>query len=192
MLKSKDSKQVNTVTEEEVSEIIALCEKYRDELTQYCRSFFGCEHAYAQDCVQNVYVALYESLRKGINIGDYKAWLYTVTRNYANKTLKDRIKRNEYIFESEQHKDDVINNALFYNPDYLNLMVTDDVIDERAEKIIADLTDDERRLFELHYSENISLKQIAEMLGISYTAVRKRHQTLRRKIEKAVKEYDTP
>lgn len=76
---------------DDIESVMAECEKYREQLTQYCLRYFGYEREYAEDCVQDAYVALYENLRKGIIIKNYKSWLYSVTLNYKNKTLKEKL-----------------------------------------------------------------------------------------------------
>ena len=44
------------------------CEQYRKDLIRYCHQFFEYEYEYAEDCVQEAYVALLESLNNGIEI----------------------------------------------------------------------------------------------------------------------------
>ena len=69
-------------------------------------------------------------------------------------------------------------------------MVSDETIEERAIHIISRLKPDEKKLFELYYWEHKKLKEIAEILGIAYDTVRKRHEKLKKKIIKMIKEYE--
>ncbi|MBS7360115.1 MAG: sigma-70 family RNA polymerase sigma factor, partial [Oscillospiraceae bacterium] len=119
-----DSEQKNNaLTQESIDAIMVDCEQYRKQLIEYCLQYFECEYEHAEDCVQNAYVALYESLKKGIKIHNCKSWLYSVTLNYKNKVIKDKITRNEYEFTDNEEKDNTINNAISYNPDYIDSMV---------------------------------------------------------------------
>ncbi len=186
-----DSKQKNNaLPQESIDAIMADCEQYRTQLIKYCLQYFECEYEHAEDCVQDAFVALYENLKKGIEIHNYKSWLYSVTLNYKNKVIKDKITRNEYEFTYNEEKDTTINNAISYNPDYVDSMVSDETIEERAIHIISKLKPDEKKLFKLYYWEHKKLKEIAEVLGITYDTVRKRHEKLKKKIIKMIKEYE--
>lgn len=169
--------------------VMADCEQYRNQLVKYCLEYFECEYEYAEDCVQDAFVALYENLKKGVVIHNHKAWLYAVTLNYKNKSIKDKIKRNEYEFTDSEEKEAVINSAISYNPDYLDTTVSDEAIEERALHIISRLNHDEKKLYKLYYWEHKKLKEIAEILGVSYDTVRKRHEKLKKKLTKMIKEY---
>lgn len=180
----------NALTQESIDAIMANCEQYRNQLIKYCLQYFECEYEYAEDCVQDAFVALYENLKKGIEIHNYKSWLYSVTLNYKNKVIKDKITRNEYEFTDNEEKDTTINNAISYNPDYVDSMVSDETIEERAIHIISKLKPDEKKLFKLYYWEHKKLKEIADILGITYDTVRKRHEKLKKKIMKMIKAYE--
>ena len=190
MTKLDSEQKNNALTQENIDAIMADCEQYRKQLINYCLQYFECEYEHAEDCVQDAFVALYENLKKGIEIHNYKSWLYSVTLNYKNKAIKDKIKRNEYEFTDNEEKDTTINNAISYNPDYVDSMVSDETIEERAIHIISKLKPDEKKLFKLYYWEHEKLKEIAEVLGITYDTVRKRHEKLKKKIIKMIKEYE--
>lgn len=185
------SKETNIVlTDEEINTILKSCEQYRARLIQYCLQYFGCEYEYAEDCVQDAYVAMVENLKNGIEIRNHKAWLYTVVLNHKNKALKDKIKRNEYEFVNNEEKDAALNNTLTYEPDYLEAAVSDKTIEERAMKIISSLNEDEKKLYFAYYTEGKKLKEISDVLGVSQAAIRKRHTALKRKIHKMIKEIE--
>jgi RNA polymerase sigma factor (sigma-70 family) len=104
--------------------------------------------------------------------------------------VKDKIKRNEYNFTDNEEKDKVIENALSYEPDYVESMISDETIDERAMIILSSLNDNEKALYLAHYIDKKNLKEIADDIGISHTAVRQRHVELKKKIVKKIKEYE--
>ncbi len=175
---------------EELDAIFENCEQYRNQLIQYCLQYFGYEYEYAEDCVQDAYVALVENLNRGIEIHSYKAWLYAVVLNTKNKVIKDKIKRNEYEFKSNKEKDDAISSSAIYEPDYLDEIISDELIEQQAFRIISKLDDDEKKLYISYYMKEKRLKEIADELGISHPAVRKRHTALKKKIHRLIKEYE--
>lgn len=182
----------STITAESMSiqDIMEECEQYRNELIRYSSYFFEYEHEYAEDCVQEAYLALYENLSKGIEITNYKAWLIKVVLNQKNKILKHKINRKEFDFAETEVKEQFINNTLIYEPDYIEDMVTDETIEERMMIILSSLNKEEQYLYFSHYRDKKNLKIIAQELGISHAAVRQRHRALKKKILQKIKQYE--
>ena len=175
---------------EKIKKEIKKCEKYREELISYCYSYFDFSYHDAEDCVQEAYTALYESLLRGIEIRNCKAWLFKVALNYKAKAVNETAKRRQQEFSDNEEKDLVLNNALFYNPDLIENMVSDETIEERAMLILSKLNEKEQYLYFAYYSDKKNLKEISEEMGISHAAVRQRIVGLRRKIIKYIKEYE--
>lgn len=173
-----------------IQKVINDCEKYRSRLIGYCRQYFACEPEDAEDCVQDAYTALLEALQNGTEIQNPYAWLYKVTMNCKNKTLRDKIRRNELDFADNEEKERAMEQAAIHTPDLLDLAVTDETIEQRAVKILAALNEKERALYTAYYVEKKNLKEIGQMLGISHAAARKRHSELKKKITRMVKEFE--
>lgn len=174
----------------EIDQIMQECEAYRERLIKHCKLHFGLDDENACDCVQEAYMALYESLLKGIQINNYRAWLYQVTMNQKNKVLRDKIRRNEHDFITTQDKDEVLENSLVYNPDYIENMVTEEMIEQRALKIIASLNEEEKDLYTARYWKKQTFKEIAHERGLKSSTVTKRHSRLKDKILKLIKSYE--
>lgn len=183
-------KSKRTDAQMSIDKIMEECEQYRKDLIRYCSQFFEYEYEYAEDCVQDAYIALYDSLSQGIEINNYKGWLYKVVLNYKNKVLKDKIKRNELDFSDNEEKDQTLNNVLSYEPNFVENMITDETIEERMLIILSSLNKNEQYLYFAHYHDKRNLKVIAQEMGISHTAVRQRHVELAKKIRKMIKEYE--
>lgn len=175
---------------DKIDAIMEECEQYRKDLIRYCSQFFEYEYHYAEDCVQDAYIALYDNLSQGIEISNYKSWLYKVVLNYKNKAIKDKIQRNEQDFLDNEEKDQVLNNTLSYEPDFVENMITEETIEERMLIILSSLNKNEQYLYFSHYHDKKNLKIIAQEMGISHTAVRQRHVELTKKIKKMIKEYE--
>lgn len=173
-----------------IDEIMEDCEAYREKLIRYCSRYFGFEYEYAKDCVQDAYVALLENLNNGVEIKNYQAWLYSVVFNYKNKTIKDKIKRNEFEFGNNEEKDEVLNNSKSFNPDYADKMITDEMIEERALHIISQLDSDEKELYISYYWKHKKLKDIAVDLNVTYDTIRKRHEKLKKKLNEKIKDFE--
>lgn len=189
MIKLKQ-KSKSSYTSMFIEETMMYCEKYREQLIQYCSQYFDYEYEHAEDCVQDAYVALFENLNNGVEIKKYKSWLYAVVLNYKNKTIKDRIKRNEFDFVNNEEKDEVIENSKSYNPDYTDQMTTDKMIEEQALHIISQLNSDEKELYIEYYWKHKKLKDIADELNVPYDTIRKRHGKLKKKLNIKIKDFE--
>lgn len=189
MIKFKP-KSKNTDASMSVEEIMNYCEQYREQLIQYCSQYFDYEYEYAEDCVQDAYVALLENLNNGLEIKNYKSWLYAVVLNYKNKAIKDKIKRNAFDFVDSEEKDEVIENSKSYNPDYTDQMTTDKMIEEQALHIISQLDPDEKELYISYYWKHKKLKDIATELNVTHDTIRKRHGKLKKKLNKKIKDFE--
>ena len=189
MSKTELKDNLVSVDKNNINKIMEDCEIYREKLIQHCQLHFQLGYEDACDCVQDTYVALYENLLRGIKISNYRAWLYQVTMNY-NKIIRDKLKRNEYDFLNNEDKDKAIENNLYYNPDYVDNMVTDETIEKRAVKIVSSLNKDEQNLYIAHYWKQQSFVEISKSLGLDSSTVGKRHAKLKKKILKMIKNYE--
>jgi len=178
------------VDKNNINKTMEDCEIYREKLIQHCQLHFQLSYEDACDCVQDTYIALYENLLRGIEISNYRAWLYQVTMNYNNKIIRDKLKRNEYDFLNNEDKDAVLENNLYYNPDYVDNMIKDETIEKRALKIVSSLNKDERNLYIARYWKQQSFVEISKSLGLDSSTVGKRHAKLKKKILKLIKDYE--
>lgn len=190
MNKTKLKDYVVPVDKNNINKIMEDCEIFREKLIQHCQLHFQLNYEDACDCVQDTYIALYENLLRGIEISNYRAWLYQVTINYNNKIIRDKLKRNEYDFFNNEDKDATIENKLYYNPDYVDNMVTEETIEKRAIKIVSSLNKDEQNLYIARYWKKQSFVEISKSLGLDSSTVGKRHAKLKKKILKMIKDYE--
>ena len=189
-MKTLKTKYKSSDTFISIEETMNHCEQYRKQLVFYCYQYFDCEYETAEDCVQDAYVALLENLKNGIEISDYKAWLYSVVINYKNQIIKDKTERNEHNFEDNKTKDNTIERTYSYNPDYVNRLITDIMIEEQALRIISQLSQADKELYILYYWEHKKLKDIAVILNVKYSTIRKRHELLKKKVYKKIIELE--
>lgn len=182
--------QAKSYTEQEIDDIINDCEQYRKTLIGLCRRFFGYEYEYAEDCVQNAYVALIENLQNGKEINNYYAWLYKVTMNYKNRALREVIARRENEFHEDESKKITIDNCCSYEVNYADNMISDDEINQTAVTILAALTESEKDLYFYYYIRKEDYNIIAGKLGGSYSAVKQKHYMLKKKLFKLIKELE--
>lgn len=170
---------------EQIYNIIRQCNMHRQKVLGVCMRYFGFSIDDAEDCVQEAYFALYNDLLQGKKIQNPTAWLYKVAINQGKKLVCAQQQKREYTFTSTEEMERVIGN-IPCNPDLLDLMVTDDEIEQNAVAILSALTDKERTLYILHYKRHIELKDIAKRQKLPEATVRKQHQRLKKKLLKMI------
>lgn len=174
----------------EIDDIINDCEKYRKKLILYCQKFFKYETEYAEDCVQEAYLALVENLQNGVQIQNYEAWLCKVVLNNKNKIIKDKIKRNEQDFDDSEIKATVMENESSYTPDFIDQMISDEMVEKAAIKIISQLDENEKQLYYEIYCKKRRLRDVAKELNISDNTIYLRNLRLKQKLESLIKNFE--
>ncbi|HEX7151074.1 MAG TPA: sigma-70 family RNA polymerase sigma factor [Thermoanaerobaculia bacterium] len=128
----------------------------------------------AQDVAQEVFLVAWRDLRKLRNSDSFLPWVRQVTRNRAHSWLREQqptVKDADAIL------------AAAVDP-----RLTPPELFERSEQqrivaeVIDTLPDDAREVITLYYSEGRSAKQVANLLGISEVAVKKRLSRARERI----------
>lgn len=141
-----DCKRRNTKAQEQVyktlsPKIFAVCLKYS-------RSY-----AEAQDNLQEGFLLIFEKIDKYEFKGSFEGWCKRVVINYVLQQY-----RNQNVFE-------IISENI---PDETSLEIEDDTVSiEFLTKIIQELPDRYRLVFNLYVMDGYSHKEIAQMLGIS-------------------------
>ena len=138
----------------------------------------------AEDIVQDTFVTLIESYDTLNDKDKVIPWLKKIA---ANKCL-NRLTRSKTDTVEDEFFDDVEAVAEDFLPDSI-------VESEEARKIVMDiinnkLSDDIRRTLILFYFDELSTKEIAEILGVPDGTVRRRLNFARNKIKKEVEKYE--
>lgn len=154
-----------------------LWEKWHMPVYKYCLHRLK-DSQRAEDCMQNTFYTLYESLEKldvKENIG---SWLFRVANNFVLKEFRN-IKRE---MKNTPIEDVAENWALGYEAD-LYEEVSDEQILELRDRLIKSISREDSLLIKLWYDEKKSVSEISEILGISESAVYKRRAVLCNKIK---------
>lgn len=134
----------------------------------------------SQDIAQEVFLVAWRDLKKLRNPSSFLPWVRQMTRNLSNSWLRDhmRVARDtEAILEAS-----------------VDPRLTPDVAYERAEQqriiddVIGALPDEAREVITLYYKEGRSVAQVADLLGLSEVAVKKRMSRARERIREELLE----
>jgi RNA polymerase sigma-70 factor (ECF subfamily) len=131
----------------------------------------------AQDITQNAFVNAWKSINRfSIDKGTFQAYLYTIARNLARDYI--RKKKTLSLFFYEQTISDG------------NILIEKVIVKEKQEKInemLKELKMFDRQLVVLRFFEELTFKEIAQIIGKKESAVRVQTHRALKKIKKLYK-----
>jgi len=164
-----------------------LYERYMNLVFGVCLKYLE-EREWAKDEVMNIFEKLVTVLPQQQEIGNFRTWLYVVTKNHCLMLLRSR-KREA------AHAEAMMNDPLFFmeNTSGMHPMgddeggETDDPGGEdgmkRLEECIERLREEQRNCIRLFFYEGCSYRQISERLGVDEMKVKSYIQNGKRNLK---------
>ncbi|GAB3503342.1 RNA polymerase sigma factor [Spirosoma knui] len=154
----------------------SLYERYCDKVYRKCLSFSK-DPVQAEDYTHDVFLKLVTKLGSFREQAKFSTWLYTLTYNYClDQTRASAYRREVYVDEGW---------------DRLNVVSDDDSHAEVTElevqhlqKAMQRLAAEERMLLLMKYQDDISIREIADLNGLTENAVKMRLKRSRDKLRK--------
>ncbi len=152
-----------------------LCEQIWKEYEAYIRKF--CEYKLqsdrdsVDDCVNEVFLRLLETIKNDEEIKHPKAWLTCVANNLitdiyrhnSNKSEREISLTEETITEKESYCD-------IYNFE----TITDEQIEQIKETVLNEIDEIDKKLIESYHIKNMKVKEIALLYNLSESNVKQR------------------
>jgi len=159
-----------------------LIQRYQGYVMKLAYSFVRDAHC-MEDIAQEVFIDAYKSLDKLKDYDKLSGWLKAVTRNKCIDFLKKSNHKIISIDEFREENDIEIKDTGNIRDDIYGREKNRNIL-----QIIDTLPDNQRQALILRHTENLSYKEIAEMLGTTITALKsmlfRARRTLRREISR--------
>ncbi len=146
-----------------------LVEKHQTMVINTCYGFL---HNYqdAQDVAQEVFLEVYKSIGKFRKESKLSTWLYRISANKSLNYIRDNKKRSWFqslddLFEKEKPSND--SNTSESPQDILENYEKSEIINQAIDK----LAKNQKIAFVLYKYEDLSYKEIAEVMKISLSSV---------------------
>ena len=168
--------------EDAVNEII---EKNYNSILNYCRYHLN-DSAAATECTQEVFLLYIEKL-KNIEIQYPRAWLYRAADNLLNRYRRSAAKEKRILMpllDSVDTEDSESGNGLVYEQNLEQVLYEKMDIDSSVKKILSQLEPDELSLYNLHFKEGRTLKELAQIYNTTTSAIKNRLYRLKLHIKK--------
>ena len=133
--------------------------------------------AASEDIAQEAFLSAWQHLKRLQNPASFLPWLRQITRNLA----RDHLRAQRHRPLDSAGAELAIANAADPAPSPMQRLIADEREDAAAD-LIAALPEDTRETLLLFYREGQSSQQVAELLGLSDAAVRKRLSRARQQV----------
>lgn len=152
-----------------------LYKRYSNKVYFKCYSLLG-DYSQAEDATQEIFLKVVLSLAGFNKKSKFSTWLYSITYNFCIDELR-RLKKNKMVFveesdmqgePTEDEEDNLTNEA-----NLVALQATLDVIDEA-----------DRAILIMKYQDKMMVKDIADILSLSESAVKMRLKRAKEKFKK--------
>ena len=147
----------------------------------------------AEDVVQNAMMKAYKSIGSLENPERFSSWLTTIVVNQARDYMTSAVKKNNVLFSDQKQENDegketdiedlTEDKKDSYRPD---IQMDNRVREEILSEILNNLTEEQRIVAVMFYYDEMSMKEIAEELGVEMSTVVGRLQTAKKNIKAEV------
>ncbi len=161
----------------------AFCElyaRYKERLLYFAMKLIK-SHEFAEDIYQDAFIVIWQNRRFLDPEKTFSSYLYTIVKNRILNILRE-------IENDQKLKSHILANAIDYS-DVTNQHVQINELKGILDKILKKLTPRQRQIFEMSRDEQMTHKEIAEVLGISVFTVQEHISIALKSIKHYLKEY---
>ncbi|MCF6240340.1 MAG: sigma-70 family RNA polymerase sigma factor [Bacteroidales bacterium] len=168
-----DKELINLIEKDKSSGFKFLVNKYQRLVVNTCYGFVH-NQADAEDIAQDVFIEVYRSIKRFRKQSKLSTWLYRIAVNKSLNHLRDN-KKNTWLKSLDILFDDDSNTKTLEPEDSKNNMP--DKITENKEtgnyiyKAINTLPDNQKIAFTLNKYEDLSYKEIADVMELSLSSI---------------------
>lgn len=163
-----------------------LVRRYQQTVYGVCRRLLGNAHD-ADDAAQEVFVKVFYALNRFKARARFSTWLYRITVNHSLNVLRARRRNGRLRLFSQLSPEELCRVKQFSAAEEPNRRMEQEEQAERVQRALAQLKDDLRTAVILHRYEELSYQQIADVLGVSVSAVESRLFRAKQKLAKLLR-----
>ena len=176
---SKDTELVKklkdvTLKDKAFSELLDVCQ---ERLYWHIRKIVG-THENADDVLQNTFIRIYKSIQNFQEKSSLHTWMYRIAYNESIRFLEKNNKR------SYDNIDDISSNHLevLFEDEYFD----GDEVQKKLNTIINGFKEKQKRVFQMKYFDDLSFRQISEILKVSESTLKSSYYSAVKTIEEKI------
>ncbi|MEZ4888080.1 MAG: sigma-70 family RNA polymerase sigma factor [Chitinophagales bacterium] len=154
-----------------------LYERYADKVFRKCISFVK-EESIASDLTHDIFIKVYMKLASFKGNSRFSTWLYSITYNFCvDYTRKNSKTKTVSIDDEERVKNIEVESV----DDFAHIKAT------RLKVLLEKIKPEERMILLMKYKDDMSIKDIQEVLKVSESAVKMRLKRAKEKVHELYK-----
>jgi RNA polymerase sigma factor (sigma-70 family) len=161
----------------DVTVVGVLFKRYKHLVYGVCLKYLRDEDE-SKDALMQVFEKLIVELKRH-EIGNFKAWLHTVTKNHCLMIIRSAKSKQKTVSATDDRLEVVEMNSLWH-PE--NSVEKEQTL-QRLEKTIQQLNDEQRKCIELFYLEEKSYVEVSSLTGFSLLQVKSYIQNGKRNLK---------
>ncbi|WP_053406007.1 RNA polymerase sigma factor [Persicobacter sp. CCB-QB2] len=166
---------LNQIRQGNYSRATLLIDHHKEMVYQICYRIL-LNHADAEEAAQDSFLKAFEALDQFRGEAKFSTWLYRIAYNMALGKNRQNSRRSVWEWVTDQLPDRQ------QGPDAAEMMEQEDR-KEQVHAAISQLPEEERVIISLYYLEEMSTKEIAEVVNIKPNLVKVRLHRSRKKLE---------
>ena len=158
-----------------------LTSRYRREVEHWCRRFFS-DHEVIQDLTQEAFIRAFAALDTYRDDLPFRSWLRAITVNACYDELRRRLRRPEQLFDNRRQAEEAWLRLVDHETPEAILQAAqeNEAAESLARRLLDCLRPEDRVVMTLKESEDLSVAEIAEVMGWSESKVKIRAFRARR------------
>lgn len=176
---SKDAELVKKLKNPSLKDIAfsELLDVYQERLYWHIRKIVT-THENADDVLQNVFIRIYKSIINFQEKSTLHTWMYRIAYNESIRFLE---KNNKKSYDNIDEISDSNLEVLFEDAYF-----DGDEIQRKLNKIIDGFTEKQQQVFQMKYFDDLSFRQISEILKTSESTLKSTYYTTVKIIEEKI------
>lgn len=154
-----------------------LLDMYQERLYWNIRKIVH-THENADDVLQNTFIRIYKSIGNFQQKSSLHTWMYRISYNESIRFLEKNNKKKFTNIEEVSSN----NLEVLFEDEYFD----GNEIQQKLNIIIDNFTDKQKRVFQMKYFDDLSFRQISEILEISESTLKSTYYTCVKKIEQEI------
>ncbi|PQV48184.1 RNA polymerase sigma-70 factor (ECF subfamily) [Jejuia pallidilutea] len=156
-----------------------LLDLYQERLYWHIRKIV-ITHDNTSDVLQNTFIKIFKGIDKFKEKSTLHTWMYRIAYNESLRFLEqNKIKNSVSIDENNNSYIKNLTQDSFFNGNEIQL---------RLNKAISELTNKQKRVFQMKYFDDLSFKDISDILNISENTLKSSYYSAVKIIEKKILE----
>ncbi len=154
-----------------------LLDSYQERLYWHIRKMV-ITHDNANDVLQNTFIRIYKSIHNFQEKSTLHTWMYRIAYNESIRFIEKNKKKMTESFNDVSARQ----LAELFQDEYFD----GEELQIKLHKIIAQFTEKQKRVFQMKYFDDLSFKQISEILQISESTLKSSYYTAVKIIEEKI------